>query len=191
MSINDHPLASRLPKATDHPTLMDNLPEFGHFVRHSDTPKQLEDWIYSDHPQVFIHIVLFNDATLMTITTLHTLLDAIGLADLLNAWTAVLHGREEEIPLFHGYSKDPLAQLSEKTPPEKYVLWGKVLKGFGKFLFIVRFLFEHFWYRKLEERIIFLPGRYVKNMRENALQELATENNGQEKPFVSEGDVIF
>jgi hypothetical protein len=43
----------------------------------------------------------------MTVTFLHTLLDGIGLAALFTAWTAVLHGREDEVPLFHRFSKDP------------------------------------------------------------------------------------
>ena len=127
----------------------------------------------------------------MTVTYLHTLMDAMGLATLFKAWTAVLHGREDEVPLFHGFSKDPLATISEMTSPEKYVLSGRVLKGFSMLLFTVRFLFEHIWHRKVEERIIFLPGRYLECMRENALQELAAENNGREKPFISESDVIF
>jgi len=168
-----------------------NLSELRPLIRHSDTPKRLEDWIYSDHPQLSLHIVSFNDATLMTVTFLHTLLDALGLAALFKAWTAVLRGREDEVPLFHGFSKDPLAPLSEMTPPEKHVLSGRVLKGLGMLLFVVRFLFELIWHHKVEERIIFLPGRYLERMRENALQELAAENNGREKPFISEGDVIF
>jgi len=151
----------------------------------------MDDWIYSDHPPLFLHIVSFNDATLMTITFLHTLMDGMGLASLFKAWTAILHGREDEIPPFHGFNEDPLATLGETTPPEKYILSGRVLKGLAMWCFIVRFLFELVWYREVEYRIIFLPGRYLTRLRENALQELAAKNNGQGKPFISESDMVL
>jgi hypothetical protein len=53
-------------------------------------PSRFEGWLQSDRPQLSIHIILFKDAILLTITFLHTLMDAMGLADLLQAWTAVL-----------------------------------------------------------------------------------------------------
>jgi hypothetical protein len=118
-------------------------------------------------------------------------MDIGGVAAIFQAWTAILHGREVEVPIFHGFSKDPQAQLSETTPQEKYVFSGKVLKGLGMLLFVILFLFELVWHRNVEERIIFLPRRCFENMRENARQQLATENNEQDKPFISEGDVIF
>lgn len=173
----------------DNLSIIKNISESD--IRHSNTPKRLEDWIYSDNPQLSIHVVLFNDATLLTVTFLHTLTDIGGLATILKAWTAVLHGKENEVPPMHGFGKNPQAQLSKITPQENYIFSEKVLKLFGMLLFLIRFLFELVWRPNVEEKIIFLPRRYIERIRENALRELADKNDEQKKPFISEGDVIF
>lgn len=59
--------------------------EFGPLVRSADSPRTLADWIYSDRPQLHIHVVRFQDATLVTQTYLHTLMDAVGRSALLKA----------------------------------------------------------------------------------------------------------
>ncbi|KKA21157.1 LysR family regulatory protein [Rasamsonia emersonii CBS 393.64] len=98
MSIKDHPLASRLPKMTDRPSLVGSTTEFSPLVRSADAPKKLEDWLYSDFPQLPIHVVSFNDATLLTVTFMHTLTDAMGNA-VVSAFTFVPARRILEAPL--------------------------------------------------------------------------------------------
>ncbi|KAL1964981.1 hypothetical protein VTN77DRAFT_6181 [Rasamsonia byssochlamydoides] len=190
MNIDDHSLASRLPKTTDRPTLFGSPAEFSPLVRSADAPRKLEDWLYSDLPQLPIHVVSFNDATLLTVTFLHTLMDAMGLARLFQAWTAVLRGQEDQVPPFLGFDKDPLASLGEGTSPKQYVLSNKVLKGLRMLIFVLRFIFELVWYRD-EERVVFIPGQFLQQMRDSALKELAAESSGESTPFVSEGDVLF
>lgn len=195
MSINDHPLASRLPKmsqmTTDRPSLLGSTAEFGPLVRSQDEPKKLEDWLYSDLPQLPIHVVSFDDATLVTVTFMHTLTDAMGMSSFLRAWTAVLRGQEDQVPLFIGFNKDPMASLGEATPPERYVYSKKLLKGLSMVMFVVRFVFDLLWHRQEDERVIFVPARYLQQMRDSALQELAAESNEERNHFVSEGDVLY
>lgn len=190
MNIDEHPLASQIPKATDHPSLFGDPADFRPLVRSADAPKKLEDWLYSDRPQLTIHIVSFNDATLMTLTYLHTLMDAMGLASFFQAWTAVLRGQEEQVPPFIGFDKDPLESSSEVTPAKQHVLSRKLLKGLNLGIFLLRFILDLLRHRE-EERIIFIPGNYLQQLRNKALQELAANSNGESKPFVSEGDVYF
>jgi hypothetical protein len=190
-SIADHPMASRLPQATDHPSLFGSAEEFRPFIRSPDLPDRLEGWLYSDLPQLAIHVITFQDATLVTVTFLHTLMDAMGLASLVQGWTAVLRGKEDEVPLFVGFKHDPLAGLSKATQPQRYVFADKLLKGTGFFLFAFRYLFDLLWYRKDDERVIFLPAKYMQLMRDNAMEELASRNTGDKKPFVSESDVLL
>lgn len=191
MSIKDHPLASRLPKMTDRPSLVGSTTEFSPLVRSADAPKKLEDWLYSDFPQLPIHVVSFNDATLLTVTFMHTLTDAMGMSSFFRAWTAVLRGEEDQVPPFVGFNKDPMASLSEATPPERYVYFGKVMKGLSLAMFVVRIIFDLIWHPQEEERVIFVPAEYLQQMRDSALQELAAESNEGRTPFVSEGDVLY
>ena len=115
----------------------------------------------------------------------------MGLASLFKAWAAVLREQEDEVPAFHGFDKDPLSPLSETTPAEKYVLSSRVLKGLRFLFFVLCYLFELVWYRKDTERVIFVPGQYLQHLRDKALQELASESNKEDKPFISEGDILF
>ncbi|KAJ5787835.1 hypothetical protein N7457_002825 [Penicillium paradoxum] len=192
MGIDDHPVGSQLPKAgQDQSFLSPSSDFFAPIVCHPDSPRELADWIYTDRPQLHIHVALFEDTTLLTINYLHTFSDAISRTNFFKAWIAVLRGREEEVPAFVPYGHDPLNTLGKEAPRQSYSNLELVLSGFSLVIFGLRYMFELLWFRKLEEHPIRLPGRCVKRMRETVLQELAsTALGGARKPFVSEGDVI-
>jgi hypothetical protein len=191
ISINNHPLASQLPKIRDRPSLFGSPADFAPLIRDGNSPRRLEDWLYSDLPQLSVHIVSFEDATLMTVTFHHTMTDAMGLACIFKAWTAVLRGKEAEVPPFHGFETDPLSSLSETTSSDRFICFNRMLTGINMFLFAARYVFELLWYRNDEYRVIFLPGKYLNHMRETVMQELAAEADGPETPFVSESDVLL
>jgi hypothetical protein len=106
-------------------------PEFKSFIRSPGFPERLDDWLYSDSPQLGVHIIYFEDATLMTLSFLHSLTDMMGLGAVLDTWTAVLSGDEEHVKPFLGFSDDPLGQLSqiETKPLVKYRFAEKLLTG--------------------------------------------------------------
>lgn len=58
-------------------------------------------------------------------------MDMMGLNAILDAWTAVLRGREDEVKPFVGFSHDPLAGLGKaKTNlPQKHVFADTLLIG--------------------------------------------------------------
>lgn len=151
----------------------------------------MEGWLSSDSPQLAIRIITFQDATLLTVTFLHTLMDTMGLHSILQGWSAVLRGQEDEVPILVGFNHDPLAGLSETKPSQPYIFADKLLLGVSWLIFAFHYLFELFWYRKEEERVIFLPAHYLQRMRDTAMGELALQNTGDKKPFVSESDVLF
>ncbi|KAJ5965041.1 uncharacterized protein N7479_004917 [Penicillium vulpinum] len=192
MRIDDHPLGSQLPKiGQDQSLLSPSSNFFAPIVCHPDGPRELADWIYTDRPQLHIHAALFQDTTLLTISYIHTFIDAISRANFFHAWIAVLRGQEEEVPAFVPYDQDLLYTLGKDTPRQSYSNFGRVLSGLSLVIFGLRYMFEILWFPKLEEHPIRLPGRCVDRMRKNALQELAaTAPRGAEKPFVSEGDVV-
>lgn len=162
--------------------------KFGPLVRSAKSPRILEDWIYSDHPQLHIHVVQFQDATLLTMTYLHTLMDTVGRSAFLQAWITVLDGKEDEVPPFHSYERDPLSSLGRDTPVNQYRYFDQLVRGLSLIIFGIRYAFELLWLRK-EEHAIYLSGRAVECMRDTARRELA-ESDASKLPFFSEGDIL-
>ncbi|PLB41188.1 uncharacterized protein BDW47DRAFT_65095 [Aspergillus candidus] len=193
MSIKEHPLGSQLPKTgQDQSFLSPESAEFAPLVRHSDSPRALADWIYTDRPQLHIHVAVFQDATLVTTSYLHTLFDAVARSNFFRAWTSVLQGREAEVPPFVPFDKDPLGAVGKDTSPAGYVNFQRLVTGLGLLLFGLRYLFELLWFRKEEEHSIRLPGHCVDQMRDAARQQLAADasSQGADEPFISEPDVV-
>ncbi|KAJ5959250.1 Transferase [Penicillium vulpinum] len=216
-SIKAHPLASQMPSSTllNKPTkvcILDGMTRYSALVRHKSAPSSIEDWLQTDIPQLVIHTVLFNDATLLTITFQHTLMDAMGLSSFLRAWTAVLSNCEEDIPPFLGFDEDIIESHIEPVSTEKQVMVGQTMAGilFGQIsllLFALAGWWEMFWFPRVEDRVLLIPGEYVRELRERTLQELnedykkntntSIQNDGQVKdkdkprPFVSESDVLL
>lgn len=86
MSIASHILGSRLPRPGDGSTHFYPCPaEFGPLLRHPQSHLWISDWIYSGIPQLHIHVVVFQDATLITITHLRTFFDAMARAAFIKA----------------------------------------------------------------------------------------------------------
>ncbi|KAE8141774.1 hypothetical protein BDV38DRAFT_295617 [Aspergillus pseudotamarii] len=192
IGINEHPLGARLPKTgQDQSVLSPSCAEFAPLVRHPDSPRELADWIYSDRPQLHVHVTIFQDATLLTVSYLHTLFDAVARTNFFKAWIAVLEGREGEVPPFVPFDQDPLCDLGKDVPRESYTHFGRLVAGLSLVLFGLRYLFELFWFRKEEEHPIRVPGHCVERMRETAQQELAAATEeGAKVPFLSEPDVV-
>ncbi|KAK9600384.1 hypothetical protein V6Z92_000467 [Aspergillus fumigatus] len=206
MNVADHPQASRLAQphyldAAGRPAVQDTTytatPEFRSFIRTPAFPDRLEGWLRSDSPQLGVRIITFLDATLVTVSFLHSLTDMMGLDAVLDAWSAVLRGREDEVKSFVGFAHDPLAGLTEsKTEPlQKYVFADTLLLGWTWFWFALRYIvtIELFWQHREEERVIFLPAKHLQQMRSKAMAELTARSaHDSDTPlFVSEGDVLF
>jgi len=106
MALREHKVGSLLPRPTG------KLETFGGggFIRvvtdAESKPLFIEDYILSDRAQLGLHITTFEDGTFVTITWLHTLLDAMGRSALLLAWQAMLEGREDDVPDFLGYDEE-------------------------------------------------------------------------------------
>lgn len=191
-NINEHLLGSQLPKAgQERAVRVPPAATFGPLMRSTDSPRILADWIYSDRPQLHIHAVQFQDATLLTTTSLHTLMDSGGRSAFLQVWTAVLDGREDEVPPFDSYERDPLSSLGRDTPMNQYCHSTLLIRGISLIIFGIRYAFELLWFWNEEDHAIRLSGRAVDRMRDIARRELSTkESDGSELPFLSEGDIL-
>ncbi|KAJ5787607.1 hypothetical protein N7457_002597 [Penicillium paradoxum] len=192
-SIVDHPLGAKLPQPTGIPTIFPSPDELSPYLRSADAPTTIDDWLYSDLPQLAIHIITFTDATIITITWIHTLADVMGMTTILNAWTAMLRGEREKIPKLEGFRSEPLTQLAQRTPAEKYMHFDSVF-GKKEFLwFIASNILQRLWYRQDERRTICIPAASLKNLCQKASVELSDPSfcEGETVPFVSESDVLL
>lgn len=190
MKIAEHPIASKIPRATSRPSIVGHTPDFRPVTRTPDSPRSLDDFLYSDRPQLNVNIVTFEDATIVTLGWPHTFLDAMGRVALFRNWIAVLEGREEDVQPLHGYDTDPLAELGTK-PTEPSLLEKWQLSGLGLLLLSVRFIFDLLWHYKEKGQIICLPEKFVQGLKQKTLEDLAKDNkNSDVEPFLSDGDII-
>ncbi|KAK5637453.1 hypothetical protein RRF57_013168 [Xylaria bambusicola] len=190
MEIGKHPLASRLPRASSKPAAVGDPEEFRPLMRREDGPKCLDDYIYRDEPQLSMHIVSFEDATLVTLGWLHTFLDAMGRRELIQAWIAVLEGRDSDVKPLLGVYDDPLKNFGLR-PQQPFMYAHQRVTGWRRAIFVMRYIFEMAWYPKEEARIVCLPAAHMRKIRADAMADLELQHKGDgKKPFVSDGDLV-
>lgn len=183
--IQEHPLASKLPQETATPTLQPDSEIFRSLSRDSGSPEKIEDWLTTDRPQLFIHIVSFTDATMVTLTALHTFLDALARIELFKGWIMSLNGRLNEVPDIYAFDFDPLENLG-KMPTEPSVLNPYRTTGFHLFLFIIKYMLQSLK-PKQTTKTICISAATLKKLKSQALAEVQAVDP---KAFVSDGDVV-
>ncbi|KAL5365927.1 hypothetical protein BJX96DRAFT_182057 [Aspergillus floccosus] len=192
IKIGDHPLASYLPKSMGKPALFEPFERITSLCLHPDCPQKLEDWLYSDQPQLNVHVVVFHDATLLTMTFMHFFMDGMSIALVFRAWSAVLNGCEEQVPSFRGIDEDLLRPQTTIVPASDYMHYKKWLRGFKMFIFSLRSFWESIRFPHEERRHFCIPGDVIGTMRSQMLQELGTSLPNEHQPaFLSEGDVLL
>jgi hypothetical protein len=200
MPLSEHPYSSILPRPNGK---LQWFGEMGHFRVLSDersNMKVLKDWIYSDKAQLGVDIINFQDATFVTLTWLHTFLDAMGRHALLRAWQAVLEGRDDDVPPFIGYDTDPLTPLgSEEYVTEPFVLAPKQVSKLGFARFVFNYIYESYYHPAEEGRMVCMPASYFSKLKARAFADLESLPKDQltfsesdpTKPFISDGDIIM
>jgi hypothetical protein len=192
MDLEDHPLAKDIPKATEAPFTRPVPQVFRDFAVTKNAPETLQDFLNTDAPQLSLFIISFNNATLVTLTWPHTLMDVMGQQALLHSWSLVLNGRESDVPPVIGAREDAICGLLDvpTEKPEEYRLVQKRLKGGAMIAFGLRFAMDLLWNRVVETRTIFLPKKIMAELRRQAQDELVIGDSSVGKPFISEGDVL-
>lgn len=208
MPLAEHPLGTVLPKATGKLEVFkveEPIREALHQPK--DITRVLNDWITTDKAQLGLHVCTFKDATFVTLTWIHLLLDAMGRSVLLKAWTAMLEGREDDVPEFHGYDTDPLKNLGASPSTlaalglspkiEESVLKSKQLGGLAMAKFVYNYMWEIVFHPREHGRIICMPASYLSTLRARCLKDLdtldpslLTTNSSTGRPFLSDGDIL-
>lgn len=191
--MQDHPHASRLPVASDlkRPTLFPGPDVYHDLVTRPDHITNFAGWTESDDPALTVHVVSFKNATLLTLSWSHAFFDALGQQSLLKAWTAVLKGREEDVPEFEPLGKDPVHEIAKEGDPKKHVLYKYVLTGFWFMCFVASYVYELVIHSAEAGRHVCCPGPWVEELRQQAITEAAAKDKGETDIFLSHGDVLL
>ena len=189
MPIADHPVASQLPKPSPILAALADPDKFQALSHCPSSPKSLDEYLHSDDSQLGLHIVSFTNATAVSLQWPHTLFDGMGKMALLDAWTLMLQGRYDEVPLTYAVDSDPLAELG-RHPTEPHKLSERLMSFFDLVSYGFRNIYELCSISKLQRRIICVPASFLASLREAALQELTFNNQDEQPPFLSEGDVL-
>jgi len=192
MAIEQHPEAKDLPKATTDASIQPGPQEFRTFSARGDAPATLEEFIHSDSPMLSLHITSFTDATLVGLSWPHALMDVMGQRALLHAWSLVLAGREPEVPTLLGAHEDAVIAAAEMSSGsvEELKLGAKRLATSSMIWFGARFGWDLLTSKSVETRTICMPKRFVEELRQQAMAEIAAEHGEEKDVFISEGDAL-
>jgi hypothetical protein len=152
---------------------------------------KFSDWTETDLPALSIHVVSFEDATLLTMSWSHVFLDAMGRQSLFNAWIAVLDERENEVPPFVPLRIDPAHDIAQEGLAKSHVLYDYALAGIWFVFFIVGYVYEMLMHSAETGRMICLPGPWVENLRQQAIADVVANGHVDDKVFLSHGDVLL
>lgn len=90
----------------------------------------------SDHPILGLHVMSFDNATVVVLNYNHVLMDGGGSNSFMKAWTSVVNGRQADVVPLAGAWSDPLDGVREdikRNGAEKFALQDRVI-DMGDFL---------------------------------------------------------
>ncbi|KAK2861319.1 hypothetical protein FQN49_004323 [Arthroderma sp. PD_2] len=183
MSITDHGVASKLPVPTEKTSIQPNpynLIELG--VR-ANIPKTINEMVDCDLPQISLHIISFEDATLVSISWPHSVMGSQGFVALLHAWSLVVGGKENEVPRLLGARNDVLLEMenNESQSSRQELIFEKDrLKGGKLSLFILRLAWSLFWNPR-EVRSVFIPKMALERLQSACRDEMDQKESFDEE----------
>lgn len=188
--MSEHPEASKLPAAGSGPTLFPSPRSYSSLGVGPGAPRKLDDYLYSDLPQFALHVVTFEDGTLVSINFNHIVSDLSGLKAVLDAWQCHLAGKPEEKADFMSV-EDGMAPLYKSATQGKHALDHMRLTGW-KMLSWTLWLMWDSWWTTYDSQMMCVPKRIMDALVENARNEVKgklSDENGV--PFISEGDILL
>lgn len=197
MNIDEHPLASKLPKETAQPSLQAEPDVTIDLLVNPKAPHCLEDFLKSDAPLIDLSIISFKDCTLVNILLPHILGDAMTVAAMGELWSLCLASRKSEVrPNLSAYNDGMATAGLDPAFQEKHVMEDRQLKGIWFLLWIARFLLDMWWWPKMEIRTIFLPAASVAKLKQDVSATLPNSKSIPSSPehrqkFISTADTLF
>ncbi|UPK95372.1 hypothetical protein LCI18_006307 [Fusarium solani-melongenae] len=143
----------------------------------------------SDAPLLYVHLTIFNDASVVAMSCPHVLADQFGVANIVKAWLTVARG--EVPPDMLGYRDDVL--------PPGHPIFDFIDKESRKGMMRARgrrdqtavmasIVLDLVKARKEESHIVFIPLQLVERLREQTSRILLEED--ESPPDISNGDIL-
>ncbi|KAJ6784639.1 hypothetical protein PWT90_04495 [Aphanocladium album] len=193
MPIRDHDLASKLPTPTKETSIQPTPYDLIDLAIREDMPKTIKELVDSDMPQLSLHVVSFQDATLVSLAWPHSVMGAQGFCDLVHAWSLVISGRESDVPPFLGAKDDVLLEAENGeavSNQEEQVVEQDRLTGLGLLAFILRLIWN--MRKPREVKSIFIPKQAVQKLQADCQDEMAqTSDLGVGKTQLVDGTTIL
>jgi hypothetical protein len=186
--ISEHPVASQLPKPTANPAIVADAETFESLYLGPDSPLKREDYLLSDKSILGLHILSFVDATIVVVNWLHIAFDAMGKRAIVDAWLLMLQGREDEIQEPVSLEADPLQVLGHE-PSEAHSLADIQLGIFGQIGWALNNAYDMF-IRPQKNYVLCIPGQFLRDLKAQALKELANSLPDKKDHFLTDGDVL-
>lgn len=190
-SYEQHALARHLPRATAHSSVHPHSVDFRPLIAIPGMPTTFNGMIDHDVPQLSLRITSFEDATFVALSWPHTLMDGTGAHALLQAWSSVLAGKEQDVPAVLGAKDDIVSQAintDDGRAHEELVLESQRLTGLSKLAWLFRVVRDLLWRPKLEQRTIFLPRAVFARMRSSLHEQMALEYPAEKRSGLVFGD---
>lgn len=197
MSILEHTLASELPEITDWPSIQPSPRIFQELGVGPNAPRTFEDYITSDCPQLSLHVVSFTDATLVSLTWPHVSLDGMSLSYLMEAWSLVLAGRDEDVPpMLTGGTEDPMKSAGLNPDfQERHIHESKHMTGWKILVWGFFYLLDILWWPRMKKQVVYIPDRAIQAMKNRVMSSLKNDKHDQDGPgvtihHVSSSDIV-
>ncbi|KAL9094001.1 MAG: hypothetical protein Q9165_003671 [Trypethelium subeluteriae] len=192
--MTEHPLAAKLPRPKGKIATYPGPKEFCSLGLGPETPRNIDDFVFSSKPQFCLHVQTFTDGTLVSVTFSHISTDLMGWASILEAWSLILAGKPEAVVPMVGYREDAFNDLWKPSPKQRHVLADKVLDGWRLKYWGLRSLYDSWCSSDVHSRTLCLPRHTMENMMQEARSHIVgavdATASASTRPFISEGDVL-
>ncbi|OLN87672.1 hypothetical protein CCHL11_05646 [Colletotrichum chlorophyti] len=193
VAVEDHSTAKRIPRPPrdGRPAIVGDPDDLSELTYGHDAPKTLDDYLYTDRPELGLRVISFKNATIVVLHWIHLAFGAVAKRSLLDAWTLMLQGREDEILQPLAPNNYVLENIG-RNPTEPHALATHRISVPGIVSWVLRNVYSLALSSK-EHRMLCVPAAYLAKLRTKALAELAAQAfaTGQKAtPFLSEGDVL-
>lgn len=190
-----HPIGSQFIKTTCEPSIQPLEKNLRYFMAPEDFPESIDGLVQTDKAQLALVVTSFDDATLVSIAFPHTLLDGNGFVNLVQNWSLVLAGKEDEVAPFLDPQTDALEDLvaadTSALKPEDCRMEKMRIKGFALWKYLGRQMAEAVQ-RKRRLQALYIPQATYRKLLEKFREEgsVLEVNEADEKRREDEAHVL-
>lgn len=175
-----------------YPSILDTPENLDPILRGPRAPLHMDDLIYTDRPNLTLHVISFTDATFVTLTYSHSLMDGVGKREVVTNWSKVLAGRLSDVKPVARFDEDPMARVANQ-PGDPFVHEQMMLRGWGKWYWVFNLLIWMFRNPIRRQRNLFIPAAAFARIRKQAEStddELDQSAVKAPPPYLSDGVIL-